>query len=84
MRQQSRIMVWLIFGSLLTACSKGVPPSLMPAVMKADSKDVQTALRKGANVNEKDSRGMTVLMVAAEHGDTAIVKVLLRQGRRCP
>ena len=80
MTQQRNVMVLFILVSLLAACSKGLPPSVMPAVMKADSKNVQTLLRKGANANEKDSRGMTPLMIAAERGDTDIVQVLLAKG----
>src|SRR5919108_2433865 len=80
MPQQREVMVLLIIGSLLAACSKGLPPSLMPAVMKADSKDVQALLRKRADANEKDSRGMTALMIAAERGNADIVQALLDKG----
>jgi ankyrin repeat protein len=80
MLQQSKVVVVLLLGGLLASCSKGLPPSVMPAVMKADSKDVLAQLRKGANPNEQDSRGMTALMIAAERGHTAIVQTLLDQG----
>jgi ankyrin repeat protein len=80
MPQWIHIMLSLLLASLLAACSKSLPPSLMPAVMKADGKDVQTALRKGANANEKDSRGMTVLMIAAERGSLDVVQALLNKG----
>jgi hypothetical protein len=40
MPQQRNVTVLLILVSLLAACSKGLPPSVMPAVMKADSKDL--------------------------------------------
>src|SRR5256885_15926158 len=80
MSLQPNLMVLFMLGGLLAACSKGLPPSVMPAVMKADSKNVQASLRKGANVNEKDSRGMTALMIASERGDTEIVQALLDKG----
>jgi ankyrin repeat protein len=77
MSLQVNLMVLFMLGGLLAGCSKGLPPSVMPAVMKADSKNVQASLRKGANVNEKDSRGMTALMIASARGDTEIVQALL-------
>ena len=41
---------------------------------------VNLLIKKGANVNVADKKGITPLMVATTHGRTEVVKVLLRAG----
>src|SRR5262245_51627992 len=72
--------LFLTLLTLLTGCGGKAPPSVLPAVTKADPKAVQAAVKKGADVNAKDSKGFTALMIAAEKGLTPIVQVLLDKG----
>src|SRR5947199_148509 len=81
MRPGSTVMVSLLLAMALSACSKkALPPPLMPAAVKGDSKDVQALLAKGAEPGEKNSNGWTPLLVAAERGHTAVVQALLTKG----
>src|SRR2546427_416627 len=80
MRRGRSAMVSLLLAMVLSACSKGLPPPLMPAAAKGDSKDVQALLKKGADPAEKNSNGWTPLLVAAEHGHTEIAQALLTKG----
>jgi ankyrin repeat protein len=53
---------------------------LLMASWDGNTNRVQALLAKGAEVNTKDSRGMTALMVASEKGHVEVVKALLASG----
>jgi ankyrin repeat protein len=73
-----RIVIW-VFTSLvlLIACAKK-PPALIPLAKKGNPTKVEKALQKDANVYEQDPRGYTAIMVAAEGGHTAVVRLLIQ------
>jgi ankyrin repeat protein len=50
---------------------------LTDAVKKDDIVQTQTLLAAGANVNRRDDRGKTPLLLAAENGDIAMAQLLL-------
>jgi ankyrin repeat protein len=58
------------------------PTVLMMAVLKGHLPVVQALLDKGANVNEKDHKGQTALMIAEGKGYTEIANALRRAGAR--
>ncbi len=47
---------------------------------KGDTKGVIEAINSGANINAKDYRGYTVLMLAADQGHTETVNALIEAG----
>ena len=53
---------------------------LLDAVYKNNIDKVREAMSLGANVNAADNTGCTPLMLAAYHGHTDIVKLLLKSG----
>ena len=57
--------------------------NFMSIAVKEGYRDVVgDILKKGININQKDSNGITVLMKASECGRTAIVEVLLKEGAK--
>ena len=73
----TRICTMVCLGFLLcTACSSKAP-SVLPPVQQGKLKQVDKALRKGADVHEQDTRGYTALMIAADKGNVAIVHTLI-------
>ncbi len=70
----------LLLLSALGACGASPPPPLMPAVTQGATAAVQQALKKGADINATDSKGLTPLMTAADKGLTPIVQLLLDKG----
>ncbi len=50
------------------------------AILKKDEKQVWNYIKDGANVNEKNSEGVTPLMFAAESGNLYIVNLLIKNG----
>ena len=54
--------------------------SIMQAVKDGDMSSLLTLLEKGADANENDPEGTTVLMAAVSGGHTDIVKVLIEKG----
>ncbi len=53
--------------------------TLIDAASHGDIKRVRSLLAGGADVNAKDTDGVTALMMAAQDGHTDIVKVLLKK-----
>jgi len=53
--------------------------ALIDASKKGDKEKVELLLKKGANVNAKDSTG-DVLMFASENGHKEVVKLLIEKG----
>src|SRR5262249_50348364 len=56
--------------------------SLLEAAEKGHVSDLFVALKRGADVNDKDENGDTALMRAAARGHEAIVVILLARGAR--
>lgn len=57
-----------------------LPPVLHISARKGDREILQTLLKHGAAVNERDSQGNSPLHIASEIGNEAIVSLLLRNG----
>jgi uncharacterized protein len=53
---------------------------LIQAAEKGNLQDVLTALTNGADVNVKNIKNVTVLMIASTNGSTDVVKLLLDKG----
>lgn len=53
---------------------------LISAVKKGDLKEVETFIAAGADLEARDNKNMTALMIAAEKGYTDIVKILIKAG----
>jgi len=71
----------ILGGHLLCAAqSRTSDQQLFQAVAKGDIGAVRIALANGADLESKDERGATPLMVAAGHFDIQMVKVLLDKG----
>lgn len=64
---------------LLTGCAKK-NAQLIQAAENGNLPAVQTALTEGADVNAKDTDGVTALWIAAQEGHTEVVKLLLEKG----
>ena len=78
-RLATLLLALLIF---VGACAKS-PPLALPDLAKGGTENlskVETALKKGQDVNAKNPQGYTALLVAAERGLTSIVKALLQKG----
>lgn len=71
----------LVAALVLGACGAGVQsPPLHQAALDGDDTEVGRLLAEGTNVDERDERGRTPLMSAAEFHQTATVKLLLQHG----
>lgn len=62
------------------ATDQALSSMLLSAAEKGDVTAVNNAIARGANINVKDSNGVTALMKAAGSGHTAVVKGLLEKG----
>jgi ankyrin repeat protein len=65
--------------SLVGACSDD---ALLPRAAKDGPDEVERALASGAPLAARDASGRTALLVAADTGDAAVVRVLLAHGAR--
>ena len=71
---------------MLPSCSKNKSlkdeMSLKDLIVNDDNniRDIQKAIKKGADTNERDYKGRTALMEASSKGDTEIAKLLLKSG----
>jgi ankyrin repeat protein len=54
--------------------------SIRHAVLEGDVKRIETLVKEGKDINEKDERGRTSLMIAAQRLDFKMIKVLLQLG----
>jgi ankyrin repeat protein len=68
----------LLLGSLLGMTSCAV--NMLTAAENGNLEAVDKAITRGDDVNERDNNGNTPLILAAKHGDFAIVKKLVIKG----
>lgn len=66
--------------SQLFVKSGKVEDTLLTASLRGDVKAVKEFIKKGANVNEKDNNGFTILMLTARQNNPEIIKLLLDAG----
>lgn len=55
-------------------------PEIVAAALECNTREVQTLLQSGANVNERDSRGETALAAAVKRGCLPVAESLIRAG----
>jgi uncharacterized protein len=65
---------------LLSGCGQPRRISLVQAAERGDTEAVQTLLSRGVDPNQKDSSGLTAIIVSARRGAVAAVEILLRHG----
>ena len=59
---------------------KGFNEELLEAVIKNDQEKVKLLIQRGANVNFKNERGDTLLLISAKNGNTELMKILIEAG----
>src|SRR5882724_5139852 len=74
--------ILLAFGLAYSAFAADSVPDLLDAAKKGRTKDVETLLAKGQDIEMKDKEGRTPLMLAAQYGRTATVQTLLAKGAK--
>ena len=69
---------------LMAAVSGRVAISRQPVSAGTDGRQemVRFLLEKGANVNYRDSGGMTALLIAASNADSNLISLLLEKGEQ--
>jgi len=72
------VIVLCLLGSLLgmTACTANI----LTAADRGNIEETEKAISRGEGVNKRDNNGNTPLILAAKHGDFAIVKQLVIKG----
>ncbi len=75
-----RLFVMMIIMFVASIGWAGLNEDLFEAVRKGDKKRVVTLIKKGADINAKDSGSWTPLHVAADRGRIEIAKLLLKKG----
>jgi len=74
------VLILISFGLLAGCASLNAADSLHNAAEVGDINAVKDHLKKGVDVNARDSVGWTALMRAVSYGHTEIVKVLIAKG----
>lgn len=74
--QMNKRMV-LVIASLLMLASNVSAQTLSELAKMGDIKGITKALKEGANIEERDGRGYTPMMVAVFHQQLPVVEVLL-------
>jgi len=70
----------VLLAAALSLPAADAPMTIMEAARRGLSRDVETLLAKGANIESKDEEGRTPLMIAAQHGRADLVRLLLGKG----
>jgi len=73
-----KLALLVVSVGLLSSCASIGP--LMHASKEGNIAQVNALLAKGADVNVKDSHGLTALMLASQNGHSEVVKLLLAKG----
>lgn len=77
----ARTLVALLAPALfLSGCARHPETPLIEAAAAGDTRAVEAALAGGAHLNQKNSRGLTALIVAARVGYVPVIQSLLRHG----
>ncbi len=76
---RSTVAVVTVALSIL-ACSGDINAKLLAAAEKGETRQVETLLSKGADINLRDEYERTPLMISAYNGHTDIVALLLEAG----
>jgi len=69
-----------VLAMLLAAAAGAQPNELLDAARAGRTRQVEEAIAKGGTVEGRDARGRTPLMLAAEGGHAAAVRILLGNG----
>ena len=77
-------MLRILLAALLCipVIAQDVPPNLLEAAKKGETKAVEALAAQGADLEMKDKDGRTPLMLAAQYGHTATVQALLAKGAK--
>ena len=62
------------------AAGAGINEDLLTAIQKGDIEKVSSLIEKGADVNVRDTDGVTALILASQFGYADIVKLLIDNG----
>ena len=71
---------FVFFSFYIHGEAESLADSLTKAAQLADVKEIQRIIQKGFNVNQKDTKGQTALVVAARAGNDQVVKALIQAG----
>jgi ankyrin repeat protein len=75
----SRLLVWMPV-LLLSGCARHRDIPLLQAAQQGDTQALRALLSRGADPNQKDTGGLTALILSARAGSVPAVEALLRHG----
>ncbi len=82
MRNRLHVHALAALCAVLLLALGGPRAPVADAAMRGDADAVRALIQSGADVNESQGDGMTALHWAAENGDAALAKLLLKAGAR--